>query len=160
MTRVKESWKYDFYTNFRILRSFLCNFPIVDLDVWEHISPFLESTGVINYKFWKALEMTFHLVHSHFSVLNRWGLIRILVNISEARIRYQHISSIFACKIFSAGLSNLVMKTSRNSRCWVKWAFRLSLGCLYRRYSIFYNLKILSIVIRYHLGISIILVRS
>ena len=45
------------------------------------------------------------------------------------------------------------MKTSRNSRCWVKLAFRLSLGCLYRRYSVFYNLRILSIVIRYDLGI-------
>ena len=53
------------------LRSFLCNFPIVGLHVLEHISPSLESTGVINYKFWKALELTFHLVHSHFSVLNR-----------------------------------------------------------------------------------------
>ena len=31
------------------------------------------------------------------------------------------------------------MKTSINSRCWVKWAFRLSLGCLYRRYSVFFN---------------------
>ena len=44
------------------------------------------------------------------------------------------------------------MKTSRNSRCCVIWAFRLSLGCLYRRYSVFYNLRILSIVIRYDLG--------
>ena len=107
------------------------------LDVWEHISPPLESTGVINYKFWKALEMTFHLVHSHFSVLNRWGVIRILVKILEARLRYRNFSRIFACKIFSAGLSILIMKTSRNSRCWVKWAFRLRLGCLYRRYSVF-----------------------
>ena len=104
--------------------------------------------------------MTFHLVLSHFSVLNRWGLIWILVKISEARIRYRNFSRIFACKVFSAGLSILIIKTSRNSRCWVKWAFRLSLGCLFRRYSVFYNLKILSIVIRYDLGISIILVKS
>ena len=46
-----------------------------------------------------------------------------------------------------------IMKTSRNSRCWVKWAFRLRLGCLYRRYSGFYNLRVLTIVIRYNLGI-------
>ena len=51
--------------------SLLCKFPRVGLDVLENISPSLESTGVINYKFWQALEMTFHLVHSHFSVLNR-----------------------------------------------------------------------------------------
>ena len=99
------------------------------LDVWEHISPSLESAGVIKYKFWKALEMTFHLVYSHFSVLNRWGLIRILVKISEARIRYRNFSRIFACNFFSTGLSILILKTSRNSRCWVKWAFRLILGC-------------------------------
>ena len=128
--------EYDWYKNFRILRSFFCNIPIVGLDVWEHFYPSLESTGVINYKFWKALEMT-HLVHSHFSVLNRWAVIRILVKISEARIRYRNFSRIFACKIFSAGLSILIMKTSRNSRCWVKWALRLSLGCLYWRYSVF-----------------------
>ena len=47
----------------------LCSFPIVGLDVWEHISPSLESTGVVSYKFSKALEVSFHLVHSHFSVL-------------------------------------------------------------------------------------------
>ena len=35
---------------FRIFRCFLCNFPIATLDVREHFSPSLESTGVINYK--------------------------------------------------------------------------------------------------------------
>ena len=97
--------------------------------------------------------MTFHLVHSHFSVLNRWAVIRILVKIAEARIRYRNFSRIFACKIFSACLSILIMKTSRNSRCWVKGAFRWSLGCLYRRCSVFYNLRVFSIVTRYDLGI-------
>ena len=56
------------------------------------------------------------------------------------------------------------MKTSRNGRCWVKWAFRLSLGCLHRRYSVFHNLRILSIVIRHNFGImyylSLILIRT
>ena len=121
--RTHEIW---FSQKFRILRSLLCNFPIVGLDVWEYISPPLESTGtpgVINYKFWKALEMTFHLVHLHFSALNRWAVIRIFVKILEARLRYRNFSRIFACKNFSAGLSILIMKTSRNSRCWVKWAF-------------------------------------
>ena len=135
-TGSKKAGNMIFIKNFRILRSFLGNLPIVGLDVWEHISPSLESTGVISHKFWKALEMTFYLVHSHFSVLNRWTVIRILVKISEARIRYRNFSRIFACKIFSAGLIILIMKT-RNSRCWVKWALRLSLGCLYRRFSVF-----------------------
>ena len=49
-------------------------------------------------------------------------------------------------------LKHFIMKTSRN-RCWVKWAFRMRLGCLYRRYSGFYNLRILTIVIRYNLGL-------
>ena len=97
--------------------------------------------------------MSFHLEHSHFPNLNRWAVIRILVKISEAKIRYRNFSRIFPCKIFSSGLSILIMKTGRNSRCWVKWAFRLSLGCLYWKNSIFYNLTILSIVIRYDLGI-------
>ena len=136
-TGSKKAGNMIFYKNFRILRSFLCNFPIVGLDVWEHISSSLKSTGVIIYKFWKALEMTFHLVHSHFSVLNRWAVIRILVKISGASLRYRNLSHIFACKIFSVGSSILIMKTSRNSRCWVKWDFRFSLGCLYRRYSVF-----------------------
>ena len=56
------------------------------------------------------------------------------------------------------------MKTGRNSRCWVRCAFRLSLGCLYRRNNVFYNLRFLSFVIRYDLGImhyhSKILIRS
>ena len=68
-------------------------------------------------------------------------------------MRYRNFLHNFAGKIFSAGWSILVMKTGRNSRCWVKWAFRLSLGCLYRRYSVFYKPRILSIVIRCDLGI-------
>ena len=97
--------------------------------------------------------MSSHLVHSHFSVFNRWLVIKIPFTISEARIRYRNFSHFFACKIFSAGWSILIMKTSRNSRCWVKWAFRLNLSSLYRSYSVFYNLRILSIAIRYDLGI-------
>ena len=95
--------------------------------------------------------MSVHLVYSHFSVLNRLGVIRIFVRISEARIRYRNFSHSFACKFVSAGWSILIMRTSRHSRCWVKLAFRLR--CLYRRYSVFYNLGILSIVTRYDLGI-------
>ena len=87
------------------------------------------------------------------SVLNRWGVIRILDKISETRIRYRNFSHIFACKFILAGWSILIMKTSRNSCCGVKWGLRLSLGCLYQRYSVFYNLRILSIVRRYDLGI-------
>ena len=49
----------------RISKCSLCHFSIVVLDVS------LGSTGVISYKFSKAPEMSFHLVHSHFSVLNR-----------------------------------------------------------------------------------------
>ena len=54
---------------------------------------------------------------------------------------------------FSWFWSILIIKTTKNSRCWLKWVFRLSLGCLYRRYSVFDHLTILSIVIRYDLGI-------
>ena len=50
---------------------FLCNFPIVTQDFGEHFSPSLQSTGFISYKFSIALELSFQLVHSHFSVLNR-----------------------------------------------------------------------------------------
>ena len=140
-TGSKKGGDINFQKIFRIFYCSLCNFPIVALDNWDHFSPSLESTGVLSYKFSNALEMSFHLVHSHFSVLNRWADIRILVKIFEARLRYRSFSRIFACKIFSAGLSILIMKTSRNSQCWVKWAFRLSLGCSYRRSSFFIILE-------------------
>ena len=63
--------------------------------------------------FWKAHEMSFHLEHSHFPVLNSGAVNRILVKISEARKRFRNFSSIFACKIFSADLSILIMKTGK-----------------------------------------------
>ena len=44
----------------------------------------------------------------------------------------------------------------RNSRCWVKSAFRLIIGCLYRSKTVF-SFRILSIVMRYDLGILILL---
>ena len=104
------------------------------LGVWGHFLLYLDSTGLIRYKFSNLPKMNFHLVHWHFSVSSRWGVTRILVRIS-------------------AGWSILIMKTSRNSRCWVNWAFKLSFSYLYRIYSVFYNLRILSIVTRYDLGI-------
>ena len=57
------------------------------LDVWEQFCPSLESTGVISWKFWKTFKWALIFAHSHFSVLNRWGVIRVLVIIAEARIR-------------------------------------------------------------------------
>ena len=90
-----------------------CVTPTVALDVWEHFSACLESTGVIKYKFSKAIEMSLHLVYSHFSVLNRWGVIRILVRISETRMRYRNDSHVFACKIVSTW-NNFACKNVRN----------------------------------------------
>ena len=145
--KVIESWKYDFYKNFRILRSFLCNFPIVGLDVLEHFSLSLESTGVINYKFWKALEMTFHSVHSAFLSLEH---VKEILGFSSEFPKPEYVIVIFRTILHGWIIS--IMKTSTNSRCWVKWAFILTLGCLYRRYSVFYNLRTLSIVIRCDLG--------
>ena len=128
----------------------------VALPVWEHFSQSLQWRGVMSYKISKAVEMSFHLIHSNFAVLSRWGVNRTLVRKSEARIRYRsfsHIlalirkseariryrgfSHILAWNFVSASWSILIMKTSRNSRCWAEWAFILSLGCLYRRYSVF-----------------------
>ena len=74
--------------------------------MFDTFSPSLDSTWVVNYKFWKALEMRFHLLGSNFSVLNRRGVIRILVRISNARINYRIFSHIFECKLISAGWSS------------------------------------------------------
>ena len=62
---------------------------MVALDVPDHFSLSLESTGVISYKFSKVPEMSFHLVHSQFSVVSRLEVITNLVRISEARICYR-----------------------------------------------------------------------
>ena len=98
----------------------------VALTVWEHFSQSPQWRGVMSYKISKALEMSFHLIHSNFAVLSRWGVIRTLVRKSEARIRCRSFSHILACNFVSASWRILIMKTSKNSRCWAKWAGLIS----------------------------------